>query len=89
MLDNLAERFLEDEALSEGLTDQQAHELVDWLISIARELGEPAYVPQLQQIGREIAKISRDYGVPVETLIELVEMAWEDPDAPPGPMMRA
>lgn len=89
MSDSIAERFLEDEGLSEGLTDQQAHELVDWLISIAEDLAEPAYVPQLQRIGREIARISRDYGVPVETLIELVETAWEDPDAPPNAVMRA
>jgi hypothetical protein len=89
MPDSIAERFLEDEGLSEGLTDQQAHELVDWLISIAEDLDEPAYVSQLQRIGREIAKISRDYGIPVETLIDLVELAWEDPDAPPNPVMRA
>lgn len=89
MPDSIAERFLEDEGLSEGLTDQQAHELVDWLISIAEDLGEPAYVSQLQRLGREIARISRDYGVPVETLIDLVEIAWEDPDAPPNPVMRA
>lgn len=89
MPDSIAERFLEDEGLSEGLTDQQAHELLDWLISIAEDLGEPAYISQLQRIGREIAKISRDYGIPVETLIDLVELAWEDPDTPPNAVMRA
>lgn len=105
MVNRIAEKLLEDEGLTEGLSDEQAQELLSWLMEIAEELaaqqsseaslsrdsseaGGP--IAQLHRLGREMARLSRSFNVPIEELIDLVELAWEDPEAPPTPpAMRA
>ncbi|MCX8088307.1 MAG: hypothetical protein ACK40N_11775 [Meiothermus ruber] len=96
MLEQLTELLLEDEALTDGLSDEEASELLGWLIGIAESLeaesGEmpQAYISQLKQFGREIARISSRYKVPVQELIDLVELAWEEPNETSSPKpMRA
>lgn len=104
MVNRIAERLLEDEGLTEGLSDEQAQELLSWLMEIAQDLAaqqtgeaslsrDPAEPPgpmaQLQRLGREMARLSRNFNVPIEELIDLVELAWEDPEAPSLPAMRA
>ncbi|AEB11332.1 hypothetical protein [Marinithermus hydrothermalis] len=86
MLDRIIERFLEDEGLTEGLTDEDARELLSWLVGLVEEMEHPegAYVAQLHRIGRQLARISRRYGVPIEELIDLVELAWEEPGEDPS-----
>ena len=83
---HLADELFEDETLTEGLTDEEARSLLTWLVDLAHEAeGEdPAYVQQLRRLGRQLARISARWGVPVEDLIDLVEIAWEDPDQPQG-----
>lgn len=84
MFEQLTELLLEDEALTDGLSDEDAGELLVWLIGVAENLeaesGEipQAHISQLKQFGREIARISRRYRVPVQELIDLVELAWEE-----------
>ncbi len=77
MLENPAELFLEDEALTDGLTDEEAKTLLGWLLEMAEEAG-PAHLYHLRRLGREMTRIARDYGVPVEELIGLIELAWSD-----------
>ncbi|PZA05678.1 MULTISPECIES: hypothetical protein [unclassified Meiothermus] len=104
MVSRIAERLLEDEGLTEGLSDEQAQELLSWLIEIAEDLAQQndeanplhdadeirASMTQLQRLGREMARLSRSFNIPIEELIDLVELAWEDPEAPPAPpAMRA
>lgn len=85
MLERLTELLLEDEAITDGLTDEDASELLGWLIGVAENLeaesGEvpQAYISQLKQFGREIARLSSRYKIPVQELIDLVELAWEEP----------
>lgn len=94
MLERLTEQFLEDEALTDGLSDEDASELVGWLIGIVEDLeaesGETSeqYVGQLKRLGHELARVARRYGVPIEELIDLVELAWEEPghEHSPKPM---
>ena len=83
---NLAEEILEDETITEGLPDDEAGILLGWLISLAEEIeGEdPAYLEQLKRLGRQLAHIGSIWGVPVNNLIDLVELAWEDPGEPSG-----
>lgn len=76
-----AEYFLTDEALTEGLTDEEARELLSWLLDLAEETDE-AHLPHLKQLGQEVARLSRDYGVPVDELIALVELAWGEVPPP-------
>ncbi len=89
---NPAEEILEDETITEGLPDDEAGILLGWLISLAEEIeGEdPAYLTQLKRLGRQLARISGLWGVPVSDLIDLVELAWEEPGEtqarPPRPM---
>ncbi|WP_457630139.1 hypothetical protein [Oceanithermus sp.] len=89
---NPAEEILEDETITEGLPDDEAGILLGWLISLAEEIeGEdPAYLTQLKRLGRQLARISGLWGVPVGDLIDLVELAWEEPGEtqarPPRPM---
>lgn len=91
MFEQLTELLLEDEALTDGLSDEDAGELLGWLIGVAENLeaesGEipQAYISQLKQFGREIARISRRYRVPVQELIDLVELAWEEPHETSAP----
>lgn len=77
MLQNPDELFLEDEALTDGLTDEEAKTLLAWLLEMAQEAG-PSHLYHLRRLGREITRLSRDYRVPVEELIGLVELAWSD-----------
>ena len=78
---NLAEMLLEDETITEGLPDNEAGILLGWLLSLVDEIeGEDLiYLEQLKQLGRRIARISGIWGVPVNNLIELIEIAWEEP----------
>ncbi|MBO1437098.1 hypothetical protein [Meiothermus sp. CFH 77666] len=94
MLERLTEQFLEDEALTDGLSDEDASELLGWLIGIAEDLEAESsvtseqYVGQLKRLGRELARMARRYGVPIEELIDLIELAWEEPgqEQSPQPM---
>ncbi|WP_337868050.1 hypothetical protein [Meiothermus sp.] len=85
MVERLTEQFLEDEALTDGLSDEDASELVGWLVGIVEDLeaesnGMPErYVSQLKRLGHELARIARQYAVPIEELIDLIETAWEEP----------
>lgn len=94
MYERLTELLLEDEALTDGLSDEDASELIGWLIGIVEDLEDESeeipqqYLSQLKRVGYEIARIARRYGVPVQELIDLVEQVWEDPsgDSSPRPM---
>lgn len=94
MLERLTEQFLEDEALTDGLSDEDASELIGWLIGIAEDLETESsempeqYVGQLKRLGHELARIARRYSVPIEELIDLIEIAWEEPgqEQSPKPM---
>ncbi len=86
-----AEAILEDETITEGLPDREAGELLAWLVGLADEMDEEdqAYIQHLRRLGRQLARISSRWGVPVTDLIDLVEIAWEDPGEParaPRPM---
>jgi hypothetical protein len=91
MVERLTEQFLEDEALTDGLTDEEASELVGWLIGIAEDLEAERnqvpeqYLGQLKRLGRELARVARRYKVPMDELIDLVEAAWEEPGPEPSP----
>ncbi|MER3450881.1 MAG: hypothetical protein C4300_01015 [Thermus sp.] len=74
-MENYAELFLTDEALTDGLTDEEARELLSWLLGLAEEADE-AHLPHLKRLGQEVARLSREYGVPVDEVIALVELAW-------------
>ncbi|RMH58310.1 MAG: hypothetical protein D6684_01160 [Deinococcus-Thermus bacterium] len=96
MLERLTEQFLEDEALTEGLSDEEAGVLLGWLIGVLEDLEAHAQasaeglVGQLKRLGRQITRLSRCYGVPVDELIDLVELAWEEPgDEPSARPMQA
>lgn len=94
MVERLTEQFLEDEALTDGLSDKDASELVGWLIGIVEDLEAESserpeqYVGQLRRLGHELARVARRYGIPIEELIDLIEVAWEEPgeEASPRPM---
>ncbi len=85
MVERLTEQLLEDEALTDGLSDEEAGELIGWLIGVLEDLEADSagatekYVGHLRQLGHEMARIARRYAVPIEELIELVETAWEEP----------
>ncbi|MEN2981727.1 MAG: hypothetical protein ABDH20_03825 [Thermus sp.] len=81
MREDPAQVLLEDEALTEGLTDEEAEVLLSWLLDLAREAG-PAQLSHLRRLGHEITRLSRDYGVPVEEAIGLVELAWGEEEPP-------
>ncbi|AFV76915.1 hypothetical protein YIM1640_17130 [Thermus oshimai] len=74
--------LMEDEALTDGLTDEEAQALLSWLRDLAEEV-DPSHLAHLRRLGHEVARLARDYGVPVEDLIGLLELAWEAPE-PPG-----
>lgn len=86
VIDRLAQQIIEDDALTEGLSEEDASELVSWLIDIAEDFsGEPGvlrerYMGQLKRLGREVARLSRKHHIPVESLIDLIELAWEEPE---------
>ena len=79
MMGDPRELFWEDEGLTEGLTDEEAQFLLGWLMDVAEDL-DPAHLAQLRRLGREITRLARDYGVPVGELVQLVELAWSDPE---------
>jgi hypothetical protein len=91
MVERLTEQFLEDEALTDGLTDEEASELVGWLIGIAEDLEAERnqvpeqYLGQLKRLGHELARVARRYKVPMDELIDLIEAAWEEPGLEPFP----
>lgn len=91
MVERLTEQFLEDEALTDGLSDQEASELVGWLIGIVEDLEAESseipeqYLGQLKRLGHELARVARRYNVPIDELIDLVEAAWEEPGQEPSP----
>lgn len=80
MREDPAHVLLEDEALTDGLSDEEAETLLSWLLDLAHE-ATPAQLSHLRRLGHEITRLSRDYGVPVEDLIGLVELAWGEADA--------
>ncbi|APD09332.1 MULTISPECIES: hypothetical protein [Thermus] len=82
MREDPAHLLLEDEALTDGLTDEEAETLLSWLLDLAQE-ASPAQLAHLRRLGHEITRLSRDYGVPVEELIGLVELSWGEGE-PPG-----
>ncbi|GAB5603289.1 hypothetical protein FJNA_18150 [Thermus sp. FJN-A] len=82
MREDPAQLLLEDEALTDGLTDEEAETLLTWLLDLAKG-ADPAQLAHLRRLGHEISRLSRDYGLPVEELIGLVELAWGEAD-PPG-----
>ncbi|GAA6756426.1 hypothetical protein QT17_00230 [Thermus sp. 2.9] len=82
MREDPAHLLLEDEALTDGLTDEEAETLLSWLLELAHE-ASPAQLAHLRRLGHEITRLSRDYGVPVEELIGLVELSWGEGE-PPG-----
>ncbi|TBH17573.1 hypothetical protein [Thermus thermamylovorans] len=82
MREDPAQLFLEDEALTEGLTDEEAEVLLSWLLDLAGE-ASPARLSHLRRLGHEITRLSREYGLPVEELISLVELSWGQ-DSLPG-----
>ncbi|WP_299428245.1 hypothetical protein [uncultured Meiothermus sp.] len=94
MVEQLTEQILEDEALTDGLSDEDASELVGWLIGVVEDLEAESsgrseqYVGQLKRLGHELARVARRYGVPIEELIDLIEAAWEEPgdEHSPRPM---
>ena len=75
------EAILEDETITEGLPDSEAGELISWLVGLADEAeGEDQeFVEHLKRLGRQLARISARWGVPITDLINLVEIAWEEP----------
>ena len=79
MMRDPRELFWEDEGLTEGLTDEEAQFLLGWLMDVAEDL-DPAHLAHLRRLGREITRLARDYGVPVGELVQLVELAWSDPE---------
>lgn len=79
MMRDPRELFWEDEGLTEGLTDEEAQFLLGWLMDVAEDL-DPAHLAHLRCLGREITRLARDYGVPVGELVQLVELAWSDPE---------
>ena len=79
MMRDPRELFWEDEGLTEGLTDEEAQFLLGWLMDVAEDL-DPAHLAHLRRLGREITRLARDYGGPVGALVQLVELAWSDPE---------
>jgi hypothetical protein len=75
MREDPAQLLLEDEALTDGLTDEEAQVLLSWLLEMVKD-ADPAQLSHLRRLGHGITRLSRDYGVPVEDLIGLVELAW-------------
>jgi len=80
MKEDPAHLLLEDEALTAGLTDEEAQALLGWLLEIAQD-ADLAQLAHLRRLGHEITRLSRDYRVPVEDLIALVELAWGEGEA--------
>jgi hypothetical protein len=86
MLERFGQDVFDDITLTAGLSDEDASELVSWLVGVAEDLepefltNDPSYVlGQLKRMGREIAQLSRQYKIPIETLVDLVETAWDFP----------
>ncbi len=85
MLERLIEELLQDESLTRGLSEQEAQELLTWLIGLLEEDTDEREGRLVQRLGRRLARLAERHRVPVEELIELVELAWgEEEPAPPG-----
>jgi len=77
-LERLIDQLLEDEALTQGLSESEAQELLSWLIALLEESEDERDGAQVRALGKRIAQLATRFGVPVEELIELVELAWGD-----------
>ncbi len=85
MLERLIEELLGDESLTRGLSESEAQELLSWLIGLLEEDTDEREGRLVRHLGRRLAELAQRYRVPVEELIELVELAWgEEPPAPPA-----
>ncbi len=78
MLENLIEELLEDEALTQGLSESDAQELLTWLISLLEEDETERGGHYVRVLGKQVAKLAKSHNLPVHELIELVELAWQD-----------
>ncbi len=75
-LERLIDEILEDEALTQGLSESEAQELLTWLVGLLEEGEDEQDGAHVRALGKRIAKLAARYRVPVEELIELVELAW-------------
>ncbi len=78
MLESLIEALLEDESLTRGLPESEAQELINWLIGLLEEEYDDRGAAFVRELGKRIARLAQRHRVPVEALIDLVELAWED-----------
>jgi len=90
-LEKLIDQLLDDESLTQGLSEGEAQELLSWLIALLEESESEAEGAQVRALGKRIAALAARYRVPVEELIELVELAWDEAapefnDEPPPPL---
>ncbi len=83
-LERLIDRLLKDEALTQGLPESEAQELLSWLIALLEESENEQDGALVETLGKRIAQIAARFGVPVEDLIELVELSWGELPAPPS-----
>jgi len=89
MLERLIEELLGDESLTRGLSESEAQELLSWLIGLLEEDTDEREGRLIRQLGRKLARLAQRHRVPVEELIELVELAWgEEVPSPPEPEPR-
>ena len=75
-LERLIDQLLEDETLTQGLPEAEAQELLAWLIALLEESEDEPEGAHVRALGKRIARIAARHQVPVEALIELVELAW-------------
>ncbi len=83
-LERLIDQLLEDEALTRGLPEAEAQELLTWLIALLEESEDEPEGAHVRALGKRVAKLAARHRVPVEELIELVELAWGDLPEPEG-----
>ncbi len=81
-LERLIDQLLEDEALTRGLPEREAQELLSWLIALLEESEDERDGVQVRALGKRIARLATRFGVPVEELIELVEVSWGELEIP-------
>ncbi len=77
-LERLIDELLEDETLTQELSEADAQELLSWLIALLEEGADERDGVHVRELGKRIARISVRYQLPVEELIELIELAWGD-----------
>jgi len=83
-LEKLIDQLLEDETITRGLSESEAQELVSWLIALLEESESEAEGAQVRALGKRIAQLATRFRVPVDELIELVELAWGDLEVAPS-----